>query len=72
MPSQLAAELGVSHTTIGRWLQGRDIPSTRSCQRLAEYSGVSLEMVLRIAGHLPVADGEGLEPPFVAAPPHNN
>jgi len=53
LPSQLAAELGVSHATVSRWLSGTDIPSTRSCRRLAEYSGVPLEKVLSIAGHLP-------------------
>ena len=58
LPSQLAADLGVSHATVSRWLSGDDIPSTRSCQRLAEYSGVPLERVLSIAGHLPkIRDG---------------
>jgi len=53
LPSQLAADLGVSHATVSRWLSGEDIPSTRSCRRLAEYSGVPLEVVLSVAGHLP-------------------
>ncbi len=54
LPSQLAADLNVSHATVGRWLSGEDVPSTKSCQKLAEYSGLSLERVLSIAGHLPV------------------
>ena len=53
LPSQLAADLGVSHATISRWLSGEDVPSTRSCRKLAEYSGVPVERVLSIAGHLP-------------------
>jgi transcriptional regulator with XRE-family HTH domain len=53
LPSQLAADLGVSHASVSRWLSGNDRPSTQSCQRLAEYSGVALEMVLSTAGHLP-------------------
>jgi len=53
LPSQLAAELGVSHATVSRWLHGIDIPNIRSCQKLATYSGVSLEKVLSLAGHLP-------------------
>ena len=53
LPSQLAADLGVSHATVSRWLSGEDVPSTRSCRRLAEYTGVSLEKVLSIVGHLP-------------------
>jgi len=53
LPSQMAADLGISHATVSRWLSGEDIPSTRSCRRLAEYSGVPLEKILSIAGHLP-------------------
>lgn len=53
MPSQLAYDLGVSHATVSRWLSGDDIPSTKSCRRLAEYSGVALEKVLSLVGHLP-------------------
>ena len=52
--SQLAAELGVAHPTVLRWLSpGGLIPSTRSCRKLAEYSGVPLEKVLSMVGHLP-------------------
>ena len=53
LPSQLAADLGISHTTVRRWLSGADIPNTRSCHRLAEYSGVPVEKILSIVGHLP-------------------
>jgi len=53
LPSQLAADLGVSHATVSRWLSGKDIPNIRSCHRLAEYSGVPLEKILSVVGHLP-------------------
>jgi len=53
LPSQLAVALGISHATVGRWLSGSDIPSPRSCRKLAEYSGTPLERVLSITGHLP-------------------
>jgi transcriptional regulator with XRE-family HTH domain len=53
LPSQLAADLGISHATVSRWLSGTDIPSTKSCRKLAKYSGVPLEKVLSIVGHLP-------------------
>jgi transcriptional regulator with XRE-family HTH domain len=53
LPSQLAADLGISHATVSRWLSSADIPSTKSCRKLAEYSGVPLEKVLSIVGHLP-------------------
>jgi transcriptional regulator with XRE-family HTH domain len=53
LPSQLAADIGVSHPTVGRWMSGEDVPSTASCRKLAEYSGVSVEEILSISGHLP-------------------
>ena len=53
LPSQLAADLGVSHATVGRWLSGSDTPSIRSCRKLAEYSGISLEKILSTVGYLP-------------------
>ena len=52
-PSQMAADLGISHATVSRWLSGKDIPSTSSCRRLAEYSGVPVEKIFSIVGHLP-------------------
>src|SRR4030043_1339840 len=51
-PSQLAADLGISHATVSRWLSGEDIPNTSSCQRLADYSGVPVENILSIVGHI--------------------
>lgn len=53
LPSQLAADLGISHATVSRWLLGKDVPSPRSCRRLAEYSGVPVENILSLVGHLP-------------------
>ena len=59
LPSQMAADLGISHATVSRWLSGEDIPSTRSCRRLADYSGVPAETILSLVGHLPrVAEKE--------------
>jgi len=64
LPSQLAADLGVSHATVSRWLSGEDVPNTQSCRRLAEYSGVPMEKVLSIVGHLPrVAEAASTEWP---------
>jgi transcriptional regulator with XRE-family HTH domain len=64
LPSQLAADLGISHATVSRWLSGVDAPSIKSCRRLAEYSGVPLEKVLSIVGHLPrIAEAERSEWP---------
>jgi transcriptional regulator with XRE-family HTH domain len=51
-PSQLAVDLGISHATVSRWLSGEDIPNTSSCQRLADYSGVPVENILSVVGHI--------------------
>jgi len=59
LPSQLAADLGVSHATVSRWLSGEDIPNTRSCRKLAAYSHRPLEQVLSIADHVPRIDEKG-------------
>lgn len=53
VPSCLAAELGISHATVSRWLSGADVPSARSCQKLAEYSGVPVHQLLTLIGYLP-------------------
>ena len=53
LPSQMAADLGISHATVSRWISGADVPNVKSCQKLAEYSSVPLQNVLSIIGHLP-------------------
>ena len=64
LPSQLAADLGISHATVSRWISGADVPSITSCQKLAGYSGMPLEKVLFIVGHLPrIAEAEPPEWP---------
>jgi transcriptional regulator with XRE-family HTH domain len=63
-PNKLAAELRISPATVSRWLSGQDIPSPRSCQKLAEYSGIPEERILSIVGHLKrVADRQTAEWP---------
>ncbi len=52
LPSQLAAAVGVSHTSVSRWLSGKDRPSLVSCVKLANYAGVPLQRVLQIGGYL--------------------
>ena len=64
LPSQLAADLGISHATVSRWLSGADVPSVKSCRKLAKYSGVPVQNVLSIVGHLPqIAETEPPEWP---------
>ena len=56
LPSQLAADLGVNHATVSRWLSGKCIPNVQSCRRLAEHSRVPSHKIFSIAGHLPEMD----------------
>jgi len=56
LPSKMAADLNISHSTVSRWLTGADIPNTRSCVKLAEYSGVPVGKVLALTGHVPGAE----------------
>jgi transcriptional regulator with XRE-family HTH domain len=51
--TQLAADLGISHASVSRWLSGKDKPSLESCRRLANYTGLAVENILAIVGHLP-------------------
>ncbi len=53
LPSQMAKDIAVSHATVSRWLSGKDVPTTLSCRKLAEYSGESFEKILSFAGHMP-------------------
>ncbi|MDD4859314.1 MAG: helix-turn-helix transcriptional regulator [Dehalococcoidales bacterium] len=52
-PRQLADKLGVSHASVSRWLSGKDIPSASSCQKIAEFAGISLEKILYVSGQIP-------------------
>jgi hypothetical protein len=38
---------------MSRWLYGLDIPNIRSCRILADFTGVPVDKILSIAGHLP-------------------
>jgi len=52
LPSQFAADVGVSHTSVSRWLSGKEKPSFTSCIKLANYTGVPLQRILHIVGYL--------------------
>jgi transcriptional regulator with XRE-family HTH domain len=58
LPSQFAADVGVSHTSVSRWLSGKEKPSFTSCVKLANYTRVPLQRVLHIVGHLAPIEGE--------------
>jgi transcriptional regulator with XRE-family HTH domain len=51
----LAGKVGVSRATMSRWLSGQDVPSPRSCQKMAEQLEIPPIELLAVAGHLPKA-----------------
>jgi len=53
LPTQLATDLGISHATVSRWLSGKGKPGLESCRRLADYTGIPVDKLLAVAGHLP-------------------
>ena len=64
LPSQFAKDMGVSHPVFSRWLSGDDVPSTASCRKIAAYSGIPVEEILVMTGHLDKVESE----PVVAWP----
>jgi len=52
LPSQFAADIGVSHTSVSRWLSGKENPSFNSCIKLANYTRVPLQRLLHIIGYV--------------------
>lgn len=48
----LALEIGVSPSTLSRWIGGKQTPSPESCQKLAKCLSVPVEEILILAGHL--------------------
>jgi transcriptional regulator with XRE-family HTH domain len=51
--SRLAAVLGISQSTMSRWLAGAVLPGIASCKSIADYAGVPVDKVLSLAGYLP-------------------
>ncbi|MFA4835104.1 MAG: helix-turn-helix transcriptional regulator [Dehalococcoidia bacterium] len=49
---RLALDVGVSPSTLSRWLSGKQTPSLQSCQKLAESLVIPVEQVLAWSGHL--------------------
>jgi transcriptional regulator with XRE-family HTH domain len=52
-PTQLATDLGVRYSTVHRWLHNKTLPSINSCLRLADYTRLSLQVVLSRIGYIP-------------------
>ena len=50
----LGDALGIAHTTVGRWLAGKSRPYPRVAHRLADYFGVSVEMLVNDKLALPL------------------
>ena len=53
LPSQLATDLSVCHSTVHRWLHKKVVPGINSCRKLSEYTGLPLQVVLSRIGYIP-------------------
>lgn len=53
LPSQLATDLGVRHSTVHRWLHKQAAPDINSCRKLSEYTGLPLQAILSRIGYIP-------------------
>ena len=51
-PYGLSKAIGVSHVTVGKWLNGVYIPDPPNCRKLAAFFHVPEPQVLVLAGHL--------------------
>jgi transcriptional regulator with XRE-family HTH domain len=51
--SDAARKLGVSTGVISHWYNGKRLPEPRSCDLIADVFGVSVDLVLELAGHRP-------------------
>lgn len=52
---ELGRRIGLSHTTINRYVEGTSIPSTQTCQKLATVLNADGIEIMRLAGHIPPA-----------------
>lgn len=50
-----AQAIGVSHSSVSLWLDGKRVPTPRSIDKIADVLGADLDTLLTIAGHRPQA-----------------
>lgn len=49
-----ASKIGVSHSSVSLWLDGKRVPTPRSIEKIADvFAGVDQDMLLTLAGHRP-------------------
>lgn len=49
----LAARIGVSHSSVSLWLEGKRTPNSKSIAKIAKVFSSEPDDVMRLAGHLP-------------------
>lgn len=59
-PNRLAANAGLSHTIVLRYLNGRALPGPDACRKLAKAVGVDPLSMLELAGHLDAGGSDEL------------
>jgi transcriptional regulator with XRE-family HTH domain len=48
-----ASKIGVSHSSVSLWVEGKRVPNPKSCDKIADVLLVPLDEVLALAGHRP-------------------
>ena len=49
-----ANRIGVSHSSVSLWMDGKRVPTPRSIEKIADvFVGVDRDMLLTLAGHRP-------------------
>ncbi len=49
---ELAARMGITDQTLGRWIRGLNIPERIGCLRIARFFDLEVDEVLQAAGYL--------------------
>lgn len=55
--SDFARRSGVSHNVVSQWATGKRVPTSESCQIIADALFLPFDDVLRAAGIRPIEDG---------------
>jgi len=56
-----AKRIGVSHSSVSLWIDGKRTPSPRSCDAIADIFLISVDEVLTRAGHRPAVMQDDLD-----------
>jgi len=61
--SEFGRRAGVSSSTVNAWVRGERLPDPSSCDLIADALGYPVEVVMKIAGHLPDVEPVDIDNP---------